>query len=70
MDQATRLILEDILANARLAVEFSAEADESMFAGDIGLVYKVCHAISLIGEAASKAAPSDRKAIASLPWRA
>lgn len=69
MDEKTRLRLEDMLANARLAQEFIKGVAEQQFADNIGLVYQVTRAIEIIGEAAASVDVAAQKSLPTLPWR-
>jgi uncharacterized protein with HEPN domain len=69
IDQRTKLLLEDMLTNARLAREFVGDATIDAFAGDISSVYSATRAVEIVGEAASQVDPAVRGQLSSLPWR-
>ncbi len=68
-DTQTRLLLEDMLVNARLAENFIRAVDVTSFETDTGLVYAATRAVEIVGEAAAQISPSARAALPSLPWR-
>ncbi len=63
-------LLEDIVREARLALEFIEGMTESDFLGDEKTQHAVVRCIEIIGEAAGKLSLDTRQAIASVPWPA
>jgi uncharacterized protein with HEPN domain len=60
--------LEDILQEARLALEFIAGMSEAEFVGDEKTQHAVVRCLEVIGEAANSVSAETRAGISSVPW--
>lgn len=69
ISEATWLLLEDMLAHARDALEFLAEFDSSALDADRMRRAAVIREAEVVGEAASKVNPEQRKLLPTIPWR-
>lgn len=69
IDARTRLLLEDMLINARLAQDFIRSVDVNAFEREVARVYAATRAVEIVGEAAAQVEATVRASIASLPWR-
>ena len=69
IDQATKLLLEDMLANARIAQQLTQGHTLDSFSGNVTDLYAATHATEIIGEAASQIDPAMRGAMPSIPWK-
>ncbi|MFT3729351.1 MAG: DUF86 domain-containing protein [Terricaulis sp.] len=65
----TRLLLEDMLSYARMAVRFRGDLDAGALDADEMRLMALIRALEVVGEAASKVPASERSALAQIPWR-
>ncbi len=68
--QRLRESLADVLASAKLAVEYCAAVNEAEFLEDLKLQDAVIRRIGIIGEAARRVPEADRASRPELPWKA
>lgn len=69
IDQKTKLLLQDMHANARIAFDLLQGRTLEEFSTTVTLLYTATKATEIIGEAALQVDPAVRNSIASLPWR-
>ena len=62
-------LLEDMLENARIAIEAVRGVDLQTFAEEVGPRYVTLHAVQIIGEAAGKLSDAAKARLPSIPWR-
>ena len=67
-ERRTLLCIEDVIENARLAIEFCQDTDEAHFAEDTKLVFAVTRALEIVGEAARSIPDSVRAQAPEVPW--
>ncbi len=60
----------DILNNARLALDFAAGLDEEAFTADAKSFYAATRCLEIISEAARRLDPTERDRFGDLPWKA
>ena len=61
--------LQDMLENAKRAIQFTAGMNYEVFAKDNKTVYAVIRAVEIIGEAASNIPENVRSKYGEIPWR-
>jgi uncharacterized protein with HEPN domain len=61
--------LQDMLENAKRAIQFAAGMNYEAFAKDDKTVYAVIRAVEIIGEAASNIPENVRSKYSEIPWR-
>jgi uncharacterized protein with HEPN domain len=69
IDPQTELLLDDMLAYARTALEFTKDKTATQFAADLMLVLATTRAVEIVGEAAYQVAPDIQATLPTLPWR-
>jgi uncharacterized protein with HEPN domain len=69
IDTRTKLLLQDMLANARIACDQILGQTLESFASNVTLLYAAIHAVEIVGEAASQVDPAVRQTLGGLPWR-
>jgi uncharacterized protein with HEPN domain len=69
ISEVTWLLLEDMLAHAREAVEFLADFDARELEADRMRRSAVIREAEIVGEAASKVNLEQRKLLPAIPWR-
>jgi uncharacterized protein with HEPN domain len=69
ISEATWILLEDMLAHAREAVEFLADCDAHALEADRMRRSAVIREAEVVGEAAFKVSPEQRKLFPAIPWR-
>jgi uncharacterized protein with HEPN domain len=69
IDERVRLLLEDMIENARFAEQCISGLDIDTFAGVRTMVYAATRAVEVVGEAASQVPPEVRRTLPSIPWR-
>lgn len=70
MKQKPRIVLfEDMLYNARKALEFIEGVEKSSFVVDELRVYATIRAAEIVGEAAYQVSGADQAAHPAIPWR-
>lgn len=69
IDPKTKLLLQDMLANAKIAHDLIQGRGLDEFATTVTLLYTATRATEIIGEAASQVDPAMRGSLPSLPWR-
>ena len=68
-DPKTKLFLQDMLANARIARDLIRDRTLQEFTTNITLLYAVTRAVEIVGEAAAQVDSAASNSLPTLPWR-
>lgn len=69
IDTRSKLLIEDMLSNARIACDQIRGQSLESFSANITILYATIHAVEIVGEAASQVDEVVRGSMAAMPWR-